>query len=74
MNMKNRILTFVIGILVGAILTTIGFLVYINLVIKNPNQMINNFQNNGQFERPNENMVKSPERLQGDFNQNLNNN
>ena len=72
--MKNRILTFVIGILVGAILTTIGFLVYTNSVIKNPNQMMNRFQNNGQFERPNGNMGEPPEKPQGDFNQNMNNN
>ena len=72
--MKNRILTFVTGILVGAILTTIGFLVYTNSVIRNPNQMMNNFQNNEQFERPNGNMVKPPEKPQGDFNQNMNNN
>lgn len=26
--MKNKILTFIIGVLVGAIITTIGFLIY----------------------------------------------
>ena len=72
--MKNRILTFVIGILVGAILTTIGFLVYTNSVIKTQNQMINQFQNNGIFERPNENMIKPHGKPQGGFNQNMNNN
>ncbi len=66
--MKNRILTFVIGILVGAILTTIGFLVYNNSVIRNPNQIMKQFQNNGQFERPNGNMGEPPEKPQGDFN------
>jgi len=34
--MKNRILTFIIGILVGAIITTVGFLIY--------NKSINNFK------------------------------
>ena len=72
--MKNRILTFVTGILVGAILTTIGFLVYTNSVIKTQNQIMNQFQNNGQFERPNGNMGEPPEKPQGDFNQNMNNN
>lgn len=72
--MKNRILTFVIGILVGAILNTIVFLVYTNSVIKTPNEIMNQFQNNGQFERPNGNMVKPPEKQQGNFRQNMNNN
>ena len=42
--MKNKILTFVIGILVGAIITTIGFFIY---------QKINrnNFVPNGNMEQ-----------------------
>ena len=72
--MKNKILTFVIGILVGVILATMGFLVYINLVIKTPNEMMNQFQNNGQFVRPNGNMIKPHEKPQGNFRQNMNDN
>lgn len=33
--MKNRILTFVIGALVGSIITTIGFLIYSKTMNKN---------------------------------------
>ena len=36
--MKNRILTFIIGVLVGAILATAGFLIYSKTMNKNINQ------------------------------------
>ncbi len=72
--MKNRILTFIIGILVGAILTTIGFLLYTKSLMRNPSDIMNNFQNNGQFERPNGNIGEPPERPQGDFRPNMNTN
>ena len=35
--MKNRILTFIIGILVGAILATAGLLIYSKTINKNVN-------------------------------------
>ena len=35
--MKNRFLTFIIGILVGAIITTTGFLIYSRDVAKSIN-------------------------------------
>ena len=63
--MKNRILTFIIGILVGAILATAGFLIYSKSI--NKNQMNKPFENNGQMQRPNGNMGEPPEKTQGDF-------
>lgn len=33
--MKNKVLTFIIGVLVGAIITTLGFLIYNKVVVKN---------------------------------------
>lgn len=35
LNMKNKVLTFIIGVLVGAIITTLGFLIYNKVVVKN---------------------------------------
>ena len=63
--MKNRILTFIIGILVGAIITTTGFLVYSKSI--NKNQMKMPFENNGQMQRPGGEMGEPPEKTQGDF-------
>ena len=37
--MRNRILTFIIGILVGAILATAGFLIYSKTINKNQNEI-----------------------------------
>lgn len=34
--MKNKILILIIGILIGAIITTSGFLIYNKAVVKNP--------------------------------------
>ena len=65
--MKNRILTFIIGILVGAILATAGFFIYSKTINKNQNEMTKPFQNNGQMQRPNGNMGEPPEKPQGDF-------
>ena len=65
--MKNRIFTFIIGVLVGAIITTAGFLIYSKLINKNQNEMMKPFENNGQMQRPNENMGEPPEKPQGDF-------
>ena len=64
--MKNRILTFIIGILVGAILTTIGFLIYSKTLNKNFNKRIQ-FENNGQMQHPSENMREPLVKPQGDF-------
>ena len=66
--MKNRILTFIIGVLVGAILATAGFLIYSKSINKNIN--LNGrmpFENNGQMEPPNGNMGERPEKPQGNF-------
>lgn len=62
--MKNRILTFIIGILVGAIITTTGYSKSKN---KNQNEMVKPFENNGQMEPPNGNMKEPPKKPQGDF-------
>jgi hypothetical protein len=37
-NMKGKVLTLIIGILIGAIITTAGFLIYNKTVAKNSNQ------------------------------------
>ena len=67
--MKNKILTFIIGVLVGAILTTTGFLFYTKTMNKNmrPNREIF-MEQNGQMQRPNGEMRQPPEKPQGDFN------
>ena len=72
--MKNRILTFIIGILVGAILATAGFLIYNKTINKNQNEMMKPFENNGQMQRPNGNMGERPEKPQGDFQGKMQNN
>ena len=64
--MKNRILTFIIGILVGAIISTAGFLIYSKSINKNQNEKLP-FDNKGQMERPGGNMGEPPEKPQGDF-------
>lgn len=64
--MKNKILTFIIGILVGAILTTTCFLIY----TKTTNKKFNNrmpFENNGEMMPPNGEMREPPAKFQGDF-------
>ena len=66
--MKNRILTFIIGVLVGAILTTTGFLIYTKTMNKNINQEGKMpFENNGQMQRPDMNMGEPPEKPEADF-------
>ena len=72
--MKNRIFTFIIGVLVGAIITTVGFLIYSKSINKNQNEMMKPFENNGQMQRPNGNMGEPPEKPQGDFQPTLPNN
>ena len=57
--MKNRILTFIIGVLTGAIIMTLVFLIF-----NKPNGNINNgnfpLNENGQMQRPNGNMGERP--------------
>ena len=72
--MKNRILTFIIGILVGAIITTTGFLIYNKSINNNQNEMMKQFENNGEMQRPNGNMGEPPEKPQGDFQGKMQNN
>lgn len=64
--MKNRILTFIIGILVGAILTTTAFLVYSKTMNKKLNER-NPFERNGQMQQYNDNMGEPPVKPEGDF-------
>jgi len=70
--MKNRILTFIIGILVGAIITTAGFLIYSQSI--NNEQMMMPFNKDGQMQRPEWNMGEPPEKTQGDFRPTMQNN
>lgn len=72
--MKNRIFTFIIGILVGAIITTSGFLIYNQSINNNQNEMMKPFENNGQMQRPNRNMGEPPEKTKGDSQPTMSNN
>lgn len=66
--MKNRILTFIIGILIGSIITTIGFLIYSKSINKNIKQNERLPMNqNGQMQLPNENMGEPPQKPEGNF-------
>lgn len=64
--MKNRILTFIIGMLTGAIIMALVFLIF-----NKPDKSINNrnfpLNENGQFERPSGNMGEPPEKPNGDM-------
>ncbi len=64
--MKNRILTFIIGILVGAILTTTGFLIYSREVAKSINGKMP-FENNRPIQPPSGIMGEPPTKPDGDF-------
>lgn len=66
--MKNRILTFIIGILVGAIVATAGFLIYSKSINKNvnPNERMP-MQQNGEMGEP-------PEKPGEDFRPTMQNN
>ena len=59
--MKNRILTFIIGVLTGAIIMALAFLIF-----NKPNENINNGNfppnENGKMQRPNGNMGEPPEK------------
>ena len=63
--MRNRILTFIIGILVGSIITTAGFFIYIKAI--NKNQINKPFENNGQMQRHNGDIGEPPEKPNGRF-------
>ena len=64
--MKNRILTFIIGVLTGAIIMTLVFLIF-----NKPSENINNGNfppnENGQIGRSNGNMGEPPERPNRDM-------
>ena len=61
--MKNRVLTFIIGILVGAILATLGFLIYSKSINNNVNSReFEKNQMDGQMEPPNDNIGGPPEK------------
>lgn len=64
--MKNRILTFVIGVLTGAIIMTLVFMIF-----NKPNINVNNGNvppnENGQMQIPNGNMGEPPEKPNGDM-------
>ena len=64
--MKNRILTFIIGMLIGAIIMTLVFLIFNK---PNDNKNIENFSpnENGQMQRPEGNMGEPPEKPTGDM-------
>ena len=64
--MKNRILTFIIGVLTGAIIMTLVFLIFNK---PNDNKNIENFSpnGNGQMQRPERNMGEPPEKQIGDM-------
>lgn len=66
--MKEKILTFIIGLLIGAVITTLGFLIYNKTVANNSNQpemmqMKENEQKEGQ--QPGS-MEQPPEKPDGD--------
>ncbi len=60
--MKNKILILIIGILIGAIITTSAFLIYNKAVVKNPKeQETMRMDGNGQMQPPsNGNMGEPP--------------
>lgn len=50
-TLKGQALTLIIGILIGAILTTAGFFAYNKLTFTNPNARVERIQGGGMFER-----------------------
>lgn len=66
--MKGKILTFIIGVLVGAIIATTGFLIYNKIVGNNSNQLeMMQMNGNGQMggQQPGS-MEEPPEKPDGD--------
>lgn len=65
--MKGKILTFIIGFLVGAIIATAGFLIYSKTVANNSSQPeMMQMNGNGQMGQPSGNMEEPPEKPSGD--------
>lgn len=65
--MKEKILTFIIGLLVGAIITTAGFLIYNKVVTNNSNQPgMMQMNGNGQMGGQQGDMGEPPEKPSGD--------
>ena len=64
--MKNKVLIFIIGLLVGAIITASAFLVYIN-ANKNTNQIPNGEQMQ-MMEKPDGDPPEKPSGLENDSN------
>lgn len=63
--MKDKIFIFIVGVLIGAIVTTLVFFGYINSKAQNMERNMENFRNMEGKERPNVgNMIERPE---GDF-------
>lgn len=59
--MKNKILILVIGILIGAIITTSGFLIYNKLVISNSKEHEKmQMDENRQMQRPSNGNMREP--------------
>lgn len=60
--MKNKILVLIIGILIGTIITTSGFLIYNKMIVKNSKEQgTMQMDGNGQMQPPsNGNMGEPP--------------
>jgi hypothetical protein len=65
--MKSKILTLIIGILIGAIITTVGFLIYNKTVAQNSNQPgMMQMDGNGQMGKPDGDNGEAPTKPDGD--------
>ena len=65
--MKDKILPFIIGVLVGAIIATTGFLIYNKVTTKDSNQPeMMQMNGNGQMGQPSGDMEEPPEKPSGD--------
>lgn len=63
----NKVLTFIIGLLCGSIITVLGFMIYIKSIDSN---MIHN--GNGGMYRPNGEIGEAPQRPDGEMPMNSN--
>ena len=64
--MKDKIIFLIIGVLIGAIITTCGFLIY-NKSISNSQPEMTQMRGNGQFRQSSDDdMGEPPEKLDGD--------
>lgn len=67
--MKGKILTFIIGLLVGGIIATAGFLIYSKTVANNSSQPeMMQMNGNGQMGEQSGSMSEPPEKPDGDNN------